>query len=274
MRWYRVAEVVLPPIVPMAALFSLRGLLEYMPREVLIVVGLVSAVPLAIQLLNWTSRGADGRILHPVGVAIPTSLALLFPLEPTVEWIARQVPAWGKVEAGEPVPTSRPDPDGGTTRFLVHIHGEGNQRSYRFTGGTVLYAVKKRMFDDLDFDFDRQRGHWSNTSTTFFSLDRAAVAKYVKGSDDFSEVEAAALTDQIWDILNRYADGRDLPPTIDRYLREGEPSRIVCTVPPEPVYLVSCGLSLAILAAATYPWLRWYHRRRVKDTVDVQRTNL
>jgi hypothetical protein len=162
--------------------------------------------------------------------------------------------------AGERVPTGRPESSTRNASFSVQVHGWGSPRSFGFTGGVIVYTGKGRRFEDLYFDLPRRRGHWTNSYTTFFPLTRDVVGEYVRRSDDFPPGEVEAITDQLWEILNRYADKRDLPPMIDHFYT-GEEPRIVYYVPASTIYLASCILTLLPLAVGSWMLARRYHRR-------------
>ncbi|HTU92167.1 MAG TPA: hypothetical protein VMF69_18945 [Gemmataceae bacterium] len=258
MRWYLFAQTILPPVLPMLAIYALWAVVEVAP-EFVVFVFLASLLPLLVQFGLWTfhqsaeTRTITSRPWHPFGVILPLALLLIVPFLAVAEGAAKQVPCLCEVVAGEKVPTDK------DSSFAVHVRGWGNARSFEFTGGMVIYTGQRR-FEDLYFAFPEMRGHWTNSYTTFFPVTRSVVADYVRRSDDFSAEQAEKLADRLWDTINRYAERRDLPPMTDQF-GGGNGPRIESYVQATTVYLVSCLFSLLVSAFISWPLVYWYARR-------------
>mgnify|MGYP006877424395 CR=1 FL=1 len=106
-KWFRIMEVVVPALVPMAVIFLLWPVFEYVPQSASLIV-ILSAVPFLVQVVRWMLR--RGRLnssppnaipnFHPFGLGTPVSLLLVLPLWPLGEWVAQQIPALCDIVAG------------------------------------------------------------------------------------------------------------------------------------------------------------------------------
>ena len=264
MVWFHTAATTAPSLILLLAVYQLHSVVEELPQAAVFVF-LLSLLPLIAQLCLWGYRHSrqdrSGAIMppHPFGLVLPLALLLIIPLWPVGEWAAKQVPAVCETVVYERVLTRRPESSTRNARFLVQAYGWGNPQSFGFTGGVVIYTGPRR-FDDLYFDMMKRRGHWTNSYTTFFPLTRDMVSEYVRRSDDFPPEEAEAVTDQLWDALNRYADKRDLPPMMD-YSFTGEEPRMVYYVPAPTIYRSSCILAVFPLTVGSWVLARRYHRQ-------------
>ncbi|QEL14057.1 hypothetical protein PX52LOC_00920 [Limnoglobus roseus] len=267
---FHTAATIAPSLILWVAIYQLWAAVEELP-QFLVFVFVLSLLPLAAQLGLWFCRqiwnGLSVTVTppHPFGLALPLSLLLLIPMWPAGAWVANQVPDACETVAGEEVRTTLPTAPNRTAVFSVQVHGWGNSRAFGFNGGVVVYTGRGRPgagppFEDLYFDLARQRGHWTNSYTTFIPLTREVVGEYVRRSDNFPPGEAEAIADQIWDALNRYAEKRDLPPMIDHF-HTGEGPRIVSYAPTSISFLFSCALALLPLAVGSWLLARRYCSR-------------
>ncbi len=249
MVWLHTAATVTPSLVLLLAVYQTWSVVEEAPHA-LVFAWLVSPLPLAAQLgllvYRQSQRGHLGVVPlpHPFGLVLPLALPLIVPLWPAGEWVAKRVPAACEIVAGERVPTRN-------AYFSVQIHGWGNPRSFDLTGGVIVYTGRGRKFEDLYFDLPGRRGRWTNSYTTFFPLTQDVVREYVRRSDDFPPEEAEAVAGEVWGVLKRYAERRDLPPMVDHFY-ESEESRIVSYVPASTTYFFSCLFAVIPLAGASW----------------------
>jgi hypothetical protein len=254
-----------PSLLLLLVVHQMWSVVEVLPHCAVFVF-LLSLLPLAVQLCllgyRQSRQGPSGAVIppHPFSLVLPLALLLVIPFWPAGEWVATQVPALCTTVAGERVMTGRPESPTRKASFSVQVHGWGNRQSFGFTGGVIVYTGQGRRFEDLYFDFERQRGHWTNSYTTFFPLTREVVGEYVRRSDDFPPGEAEVIKDQLWDVLNRYAEKRDMPPMIDQF-HKGEEPRIVYYVPASTIYLSASVLAVVPLATVSWLLARRYHRR-------------
>jgi hypothetical protein len=262
---FHTAATIAPSLILLLAVYQLWSVVEELPQFAVFVF-LLSLLPMIAQLCLWGYRQSrqdhSGAIMppHPFGLVLPLALLLIIPLWPVGEWAARQVPAVCETVVYERVLTTRPESSTRNASFSVQAHGWGNARSFGFTGGVIVYTGERRWFEDMYFDLPRRRGHWTNSYTTFFPLTRDVVGDYVRRSDDFPPEEAEAVTGQLWEDLNRYADKRDLPPMFDHFFA-GEEPRIVYYVPASTIYLSSCILAVFPLTVGSWILARRYHRQ-------------
>lgn len=266
MVWFHTAATMTPSLVLLLAVYQAWSVVEEAPHFA-VFAWLLSPLPLAgqlcLQVYRQSQRGHLGAVSlpHPFGLVLPLALPLIVPLWPAGEWAARRVPAACETAAGERVPTSRPQSPTRNAYFSVQVHGRGNPRSFDFTGGVIVYTGRGKKFEDLYFNLPGRRGHWTNSYTTFFPLTQGVVYEYVRRSDDFPPGEAEAVAGELWAVLNRYADRRNLPPMTDHF-SEGEESRIVCYVPASTTYLASCVLAVLPLAVGSWVLARRYVQSR------------
>ncbi len=87
------------------------------------------------------------------------------------------------------------------------------------------------------------------------------VSEYVRRSDDFPPEEAEAVTGELWDALNRYADIARLPVVLMGYSFTGEEPRMVYYVPASTIYLFSCILAVLPITVGSWMLARRYQRR-------------
>jgi hypothetical protein len=266
MVWYHTAATLAPSLIPLFLVYLLWSAVEEVPG-VAVFVFLFSLLPLLIQLCWWglrqTQQGDSGTspLPHPFGFVLPLGLPLVLPLEPVGEAVARNVPSLCRTVAGEQVMTSRPGSPTQKASFFVHFHGWGNQQSFEMTAAVIVYTGEGKKADDLYVHLPGMQGHYTNSYTTFFPVTREVVANYVRGSDDFSPNEVEAVSGELWDLLNRYAEKRDMPPMTDHFLQDGEEPRIVSYPPASTVYLCSCLLAVATLAVPSWLLARRYCRQ-------------
>ena len=101
------------------------------------------------------------------------------------------------------------------------------------------------------------RGHYSNSCTTFFPVTRQGMADFVRRVDAFGPDEVEGASGELWGLVNRYIEKRDMPPMIDSFHR-GEEPRIVTFVPSSTVYLSTAFLSVLILTVPSWLLARRY----------------
>jgi hypothetical protein len=265
-RFHAVATLV-PSLFPLFVVYQMWPAMAYGP-QVAVFVFLLSLLPLIVQLGWWgfrhTQEGNSGTVLppHPFGVVLPLGLLLVLPLWPVGASLARHVPSLCQTVAGERVMTSRPAGPTRKASFFVNFHGWGIPQSFEMTSAVVVYTGDKR-FDDLYVHLPDMQGHYTNTYTTFFTVTREGVADYVRRSDDFSPEEVETVSGQLWELLNKYAEKRDLPPMTDHF-PEGDGPRIVYYVPASTTYVASAFLSILLLTVPSWLLARGYYRRVLK----------
>jgi hypothetical protein len=263
---YHTAATLAPSLIPLFAVYLMWSAVEEVPG-VAVFVFLLSLLPLLVQLCWWGCRhnqqGNSGTVLppHPFGLVLPLGLLLVLPLGPVGEAVARQVPSLCRTVAGEQVMTSRPGRHTQKASFFVHFHGWGNPQSFEMTAAVIVYTGEGKKVDALYVHLPGMEGHYTNSYTTFFPVKREVVADFVRQSDDFPPHEVEVVSGELWDLLNRYAEKRDMPPMTDHFLQDGEEPRIVSYPPASTVFLSSCFLSIPILTVASWLLARRYCRQ-------------
>jgi hypothetical protein len=255
MVWIQTLAIAAPSIIPLFILYREWTALEYGPW-LAIVVFVFSLLPLLVQIairgyeLAPSPDSSTSRPIHPFGIVLPLSVMVVFPLLPLGEFIAKHVPCLCQTVAGEHILTSRKVGDRQIS-FVVHFYGWGNSKSFRFTSAVIVYTGESQRGEDLYVRLGDRRGHFTNSYTSYFVVTEDEIAEFVRSHGEFAEQEVERITDELWALLDRYSQNRDMPPVINDFHQGSEP-RIVSYVPPRTSYLVAALLSL--LATTTLSW--------------------
>jgi len=107
----------------------------------------------------------------------------------------------------------------------------------------VIVYTGHRRFEDLYIRRAGMQGHYTNSYTTFFTVTREKGRITFDGVMTFRPEEVDTISGQLWEVLSRYFEKRELPPMTDRFHKEGDEPGIVCYVPASTTYVAS-GFSL------------------------------
>jgi hypothetical protein len=260
MIWYHTIRTLAPSLGLLFLVYTTREIEEVVPSY-RIFLGLFAFIPLMVQFCLWSFRKAGRRPLHPYGLVLALSLPLVALLGPVAEWTARRFPSLCVTVGGEKVTTDRPGRNSSKAIFYVGIHGWGNPQSFEMNSASIHYSgVHGKFYDALNVELPGMRGFYTNSRPATFPVTQATVLDYVRRSDEFRPGQAETIAAELWEILNRYAEKRGLPPMVDRFYESDEP-RIVYYVRPDTRSLASCLLALPLLAIISWGLSLWYVRR-------------
>ncbi len=263
MRWEQPFLTVTPAVAFLGLILLGWDVVEtfamYAPTW-LLWIPLVCLLPLSIHICRWVWSSGK-KVPHPFGILLPVGLVIVFPLWFAGERLAREIPGFCSLGTGYEVKPLRPGKVDPTATFSVGALGWGNSHYFEFTLVTFRYA-SAHCDDDLYVSLPQWHGHYTDTYTTNFPVTREKVLEYVRQCDEFPPGDAEVLADQLWELLQKYQEKRDMPPIVygsDR-LPEGQP-QIIYSVSGRAIYGVTLLLAVPILIIVAWFLAGWYCRR-------------